>query len=531
MSESAPNDAAADAVLVAEVCEPEPRSWVTRHGEPCLFWLLVIAHLIPIWWFTYVPTQDGPAHLASATILKDLGVEGTRYHEFFEVRLEPTPNWMAHVLLAALLFLFSPLLAEKVLVSGIVLALGGALRYFCGTFGDRTRPFALVGLLFIYNRCLWLGFYNFNLSLALCFFILGWWLRRRERTDAIIAAALTVLLVVTYFAHLAGFLVTAVALVWFAMAMGPRRLRNLAWVALACFPGGLLAFDYFERTRFFGAGGSVRLHDNIRHWVHGKNSWSRLGDDLLAFDDEWFAHHSTDDVPIGYLALLLYIVLLAATILAAVSRTGATPRPPPRWPVVLLALALTAMVVVLPQHLSMEHGGFLKSRLALFPPLLLLACFREPPWLPARLAVRALIVLVLGINLAMVTRQFARGNQELAEYTAARQLVGPGHVMFVVQDQAGSKGPRELANPLIHASQHYALGTNTVNLDNYQASTRHFPLRFRDGVSRGRGIFAFYERPEVVDVILAWDAGRNPGAPKTFQSIFQLGRLQVFVKK
>ncbi|MCI0685528.1 MAG: hypothetical protein L0Y71_25800 [Gemmataceae bacterium] len=522
---------------MAEICEAEPErpsTWLARHGESCWFWLLTLAHLVPIWSFTYVPTQDGPAHLSGATILKDYGAPGTRYHEFFEVRLEPTPNWSAHLLLAGLMFVLPPLIAEKALVSGYVFALAGALRYFCGAFGPRTRPLALVGLLFAYNRCLWLGFYNFNLSLALCLFILGYWLRRRAHTDALTAAALTLLLVVTFFTHLVGFLVAAVALLWLAMTMGPRRLRNLAWVALACVPASLLAVDYFDRTGFFGVGGSQRLRDHAWLWLQGRGSWARLGDELIAIDNETFAHHSIGDAPLGFMVAVLYLVLLSATILAVMFSEGEASRGPPRWPVALLALALAATYVLAPQHLSMEHGGFLKSRLALFPPLLLLACFREPPWLEARWGLRGLIVAALAVNLVFVTRQFALHNHDLAEYTAARELadpgIGPGRIMFVVQEQAG-RGGRELADPLLHASQHYALGTNTVNLDNYQATTRHFPLRLKAGVARGRGIFAFYDRQDVVDVILTWDAGRNPGVPHGFQSIFREGRLQVFSKK
>jgi hypothetical protein len=32
---------------------------------------LILVHLIPIWAFTYFPTQDGPAHLNNATILRE----------------------------------------------------------------------------------------------------------------------------------------------------------------------------------------------------------------------------------------------------------------------------------------------------------------------------------------------------------------------------------------------------------------------------------------------------------------------------
>src|SRR5438874_126854 len=68
--------------------EARPGAWLWRHAEACLFWVLVAAHLVPIWTFTYLPTQDGPVHVSTAITLKNYGAPDTRYREFFEVRLQ-----------------------------------------------------------------------------------------------------------------------------------------------------------------------------------------------------------------------------------------------------------------------------------------------------------------------------------------------------------------------------------------------------------------------------------------------------------
>jgi len=36
-------------------------------------WLLVPVHLVAVWSVRYFPTQDGPAHLVNALIVKDCG--------------------------------------------------------------------------------------------------------------------------------------------------------------------------------------------------------------------------------------------------------------------------------------------------------------------------------------------------------------------------------------------------------------------------------------------------------------------------
>jgi hypothetical protein len=35
-----------------------------------LFLFLIVVHLIPLWAYQYFPSQDGPAHLANATIIR-----------------------------------------------------------------------------------------------------------------------------------------------------------------------------------------------------------------------------------------------------------------------------------------------------------------------------------------------------------------------------------------------------------------------------------------------------------------------------
>ena len=125
------------------------RQWLWRHPEAVAFWLLALLHLIPAWAFHYLPTQDGPSHLANAQILKDYGTPAAGYEAFFEVRWDPLPNWTSHLVLAGLLYLAPPLVAEKLLVSLYVLGFAGSFRYFLGSFGERCRPLSWAGLLFI----------------------------------------------------------------------------------------------------------------------------------------------------------------------------------------------------------------------------------------------------------------------------------------------------------------------------------------------------------------------------------------------
>src|SRR5258708_7639932 len=133
--------------------------------EPLIFAMVVLLHLVPVWAFRYLPTQDGPSHVANALMLKDYWQSGTRYHELFEPRWEAFPNWTSHALLVGLMCIVPLLVAEKMLVSVYIIGFAGSFRYFLSAFGSQTTPLAPVWLLFVFNRFFLMGFYHFCLSL------------------------------------------------------------------------------------------------------------------------------------------------------------------------------------------------------------------------------------------------------------------------------------------------------------------------------------------------------------------------------
>src|SRR5262249_44690299 len=133
---------------------------LANHPEAAAFWVLALAYLIPVWAYAYLPTQGGPSHVNNAQILRDYGHSTLGYENYFELRWEPLPNLTSPLLLALLLCVLPPLVAEKALVSLYILGFAGSFRYFLGSFGPRCRPLSWAGLLFVYNRCLWMGFYN-----------------------------------------------------------------------------------------------------------------------------------------------------------------------------------------------------------------------------------------------------------------------------------------------------------------------------------------------------------------------------------
>jgi hypothetical protein len=493
--------------------------------EAAAFWIGAILYVAPVWSFLYLPTQDGPAHLNNAQILRDYHDPAAGYSEFFELRGEPLPNLTSHYLLAALLYLVPPWIAEKVLVSLYILGFAGSFRWFLGAFGPRCLPLAWAGLLLVYNRSLWMGFYNFCLSLIFVWVILGCCLRWRGRLSLAHTTVLMLLFTAAYFTHLVGFLVAAAGAIAAAVLASPRRVVDALLIGVAALPAGCLVMNYLEQTGFVHAPEARRLWLEPLARFGGRATEHGIVQQLVEIDDELFAHH-VGIASLGSLILLVFWGLLAALTIAG-QRDGPAEEGsyPGRLFPVVFGLCLLAGYLLVPSHLGFTHGGFLKTRLAPLPPLIWLACFRVPTERWRRLLWWTTTSVLLTANLVLVLWTIAAGNRALREYTAGLEAAGTGHRLFVIQPDA----PRPpLVDPLLHAADYYCLGTDTVNLDNYEASTSHFPVKYRQGVARGRGSLAAYAQRERVDLVLLWQVAPGIGMPADWQEVFHEGRLRLY---
>jgi hypothetical protein len=499
---------------------------LNSNSEAIIFWMLALAHLVPVWAFTYLPTQDGPCHINNAQIIKDCGNPETLYGDFFEVRLEPLPNLTSHLALTALLYVFAPLIAEKVLVSIYVLGFAASYRFFLGAFGPRCVPLSWVGLLLIYQRCFWMGFYNYCLGLILLWIVVGLCLRWRGRLNVLHLLCLTLLFTAAYFTHLAIYLLAALGALGTTLLTSPRRLLAPVIVTIAALPAAFLTVDYFQQTGIFRADSGLRLVRDPLARLRGEEVRTTLVQDLAAIDEELFAHHVGRDLP-GTLVLTFYLVLLAIfTGLEARAESVDDGSNAGRLFPTIFGLLLFAAYFLTANDLS-EHGGFLKTRLAPLFCLVWLACLRESTHLEVRLFFRILAFVLIVLNLLLVTATVAAGNRLLEQYTAGIETVGVRQRLFVIQPDPRPIPP---VNPTLHAAHYYCLGTGNINLDNYEAETLHFPVKYRPGVRRGRTFWNSYPDKEAVDVILSWQAEGSaaPRIPAGWNQVFNQGALRIF---
>jgi hypothetical protein len=498
-----------------------------RRGELVLFALFTFLYLAPVWLFRYLPTQDGPSHVYNAIILKDYTQPHTRYAEFYERRWQQFPNWTAHAALVVLMYLFPPLIAEKLLVSAYLLGFAWSFRYFLTSFGEEAGQLAGLGLLFVYHRFFLMGFYNYCLSLALYWLILGYCLRTPIRSRITDTAVLMILFTTAYFTHLIGFLLAAGSVLSIALLTPIERERRTSVVAIALAPAIGLTTDYLLRTGFWPSPEAGALFDHVWRWMTGGIPLADLWNVLNSVNEGLFATYEAWYCPIGLLVLFFYEGMVYLALCSG--RTAPIPgaKPAPRWPILVLAALLSVLYLILPDHLG-QHGGFLRARLVVLPPLLLVAGFRPPSGLFGRRLLPGILYLLLGINLVLVTRYVQSGNRKLAEFTAARQAVGRNHTLVVYCPRSA---PR-LVDALLHAGAYYCLDSHNIDVRNYEAEEAYWPIRYRaDFHQRWEHPLEIFHDEYAVDAILVWDAPADLPAKlsASYRQVYGQGRLQVFL--
>ena len=242
-------------------------------AELVLWAALFTVQLVPVWALRYFPTQDGPSHLENANILlllqrTDLPV----FREYYAINRKPTPNWLGHLILAGLILISNPLLAEKILLTGYILALPLAVRYAFRAVRPESASLAALSFPFLYNCLLHYGFYNFCLSIALFFVAIGYWRGRHAPIVWRDTAALAMILLALYGCHVVSWGLALLALVIFSP-------RAAGWLAVAAAPSVGLALWFFTGRQGGAAGPPVPLEarwNGLWHFSTAVSSYAEL---------------------------------------------------------------------------------------------------------------------------------------------------------------------------------------------------------------------------------------------------------------
>ncbi|MFT3884507.1 MAG: hypothetical protein QM724_03480 [Flavobacteriales bacterium] len=175
-----------------------------RPVERYLFLIAVLLNALPVLVSKYFPSMDGAAHLYNSRLIHELLFgQDDPLRLFYSFTAIPVPNWLGHFILTAALTILPAFLAEKMVVVAYVAGLPYAFRQLIRTISPRNVEYSFLILPFCYSYLFTLGFYNFSLALVLMLLTLAFWIRtdatpHTARTLGFLALLLTLL----YFAHI-----------------------------------------------------------------------------------------------------------------------------------------------------------------------------------------------------------------------------------------------------------------------------------------------------------------------------------------
>lgn len=472
--------------------------------EPLLFWALVVVHLLPVFAAHWFVTLDGPCHLYSARIVKDLLLGDAFMGGFFHLSSFPEPYWTGHAIMALGLLVFPAWVVEKVIFSLAIVGLAWAFRYFIRTIAPQRSWIALLVMPFLLHYALRLGFLNFSLSLPLYFIALALVWRGTEN-GRMQTGWLAVVLALLYFTHLFTFVLgvaTIMALLTWTSILKWRTDRAAARTMFVGFAKAallpvLLTVAYLATHNTLEVVSVHASFGDLLKWASEGRAWNGLGNE-------------GEQLLCMLTAVPLFLAGIAALIVRAIALRKGTVSSIDFWP--LLAVAGLVGYFILPDAMA---GGTSAS-----PRMLLFAMFFLAAWLAvAPLPKWSLVIVVTAVVLVDLAhtriqyRSSAHLGKELAEYLGVANALEDGTVLL----------PINHSNNWMHSNFSNYLGTGAervVVLDHFTALAPFNPEQWNTGrlPHEAIGNFSTSNSPCVrlagykektgadVDLVLRWKA-------------------------
>ncbi|MDQ6649023.1 MAG: hypothetical protein M3Z02_02720 [Actinomycetota bacterium] len=446
-------------------------------GLDLVFAAAIVVELAALATLRHVPTVDGPAHLAGARVLSEPGA--ALYRLYYRIDLFPSPNMLPTLVLAALVRLTTPTVADTLLHAGYVVLFPLGLRYAVIGVRREARWPAFLAFPLSFGYLFWYGFENYCYGVALALFTIGYALRRRHGWGARSAGGLAALFVLTYLSHLVPFALAALFVAVLAVAdaraarPGVRRRAVLAAPGLALVPATALIVAFALRggpTQGPAFGNPLRLLAGLLTLAIPTVSFSAVE---LVF------------------AVLTALVLYVGGI-RVVRRMGRRSLSGPAGALAAAAAAAAVVYMVSPQQFGLAYG-LLHERISVFPVLFAALWLAAFPAGRRESALGAGVLLVAAAGLA-VTRapDVRRYERQMTEYASAAEVVAPGSTMVGLRLQLDTPrgGPvrQKMFDPLRHATSLVAAETAGVDVGHYEAEYSYFPTAFRPAADLRRRI-------------------------------------------
>ena len=472
--------------------------------------VMLVLHLLPVWGFKYFPTQDGLSHIYNSYVVKEYHKhENYRLREVYELNATVFPNWTSHALLVVLLYVFPPLVCEKIVLTLCIGLLPLSLFYFLNGIAKRNIVFGLLGFMYAYNYLLHMGFYNFVLSMSLFFFTMGYWWRVKDKLRLPNIVVIYILLLVTYLTHYHSYALLVMSLTFFALFSSGYEILQGVWghketsqplmhrlradvVKLKpalTFIGSLIPAYFILFSYYFYL---INTHggDSNHKGFEWLNDYFFSMKSLVAFRD--------DHILIGRVLLVFLAVVFVLTVINRIRQcyqfhkseewkeTGER-----LWNRVvtqmdgflIMAILITAMYYIAPW--SGYSGGWINDRFHLYIFLVLIPFFVINPNRYVNYGVAGIIITLSLWHLGYNVHTYTLLNRDIAIALSSNGLYEKNTILTSepgewngLSDSLGFES--KYVEPFGHTECLLGVKMGIAYLDNYEANTDHFPLRYKE---------------------------------------------------
>lgn len=427
--------------------------------------ILALQMVVPWTTAPYI-TQDGPSHLYTALVARDLflhphGLYASAY--MFHHRL--TSNWGTIVLFNLLAPVFGAGRAEAALASLSVLIAFACVAYFRRSVDSTASSFDPMTNFLVNTWFLWVGYYNFYLGMVAAMLLVGFCIRHSVSPTKRQAVAFGAALTIVFFVHVIGAaLAIMAALLVFAWRRRLKSWRAAAPLLVAMVPAAIL-LGFFVKGYSSGPLSAPEL----------RSAWD-------SFPMHVFAS-ARGRAPEEALLVPAILFVMVAGLAALRRREWATVR----FPLAVAALACFAAYLFVPD-IGFGGGG---SKIRFAWAVFLFGCpaalsgarmraLRTPlsSYVACFMTAGLITTLHLQHSLSPAVEAYASALRDIPEGSTIMRM------RFAAQDARNRFGFDELASdPLLHADSWIASQRRLIDLTDYQAPLRLFPVAFAKSFS------------------------------------------------
>lgn len=406
--------------------------------------VLVCGQIVLLWLPRYLPTNDGPAHLYSAWVARQLADDP---HDPLSKWFYPNPHAIypnaGYSEFLQVCARFLPIQrAERIALSLYFVALPLAVGFFARSLGrDPILP-ALFAAGISFSWLFFLGFFNFLWGVPAVFAFLGLEQRVLERPTVRGLVATNILLALTFWFHLVAF---GAALL--AAAMLALLARRIWTAAASVLPVVLLSPLFWPRTVGVSA-----------HWRWSHRLSEQFGDVIVMNIATAFGGVERQ-VAVG----MGFVIVVAALLGLRRESRG-------RVAVIALVGMFFAGAVIAPEAIG--SGAALPERLALFA-WLFLGLALDLGRGRARVALAAFLAAAMGLHALFIAGQFRQFDRAMAVYMSGKEMIPKGARVFTLTRVP--KAHRFVIRPMATAHNYYYISLGSPNFTHYEAARENAP--------------------------------------------------------